>query len=184
MAQSWLVLCSKVMSRFRREGPYAAVRYYFGRTKHLAHQIMYDHWLDRLERRPSGKAYTITEDEVIGVVLRPEERLYRSFPRLPFLCSIKALEIDSTAYSFVDYGSGRGRLILTAARLPFQRVIGVEFARNLHRDACENIAHYPYSRLACRDFVSLNVDAIEFDFPPGNIIAFFFNPFGGDILDK
>jgi hypothetical protein len=134
---------------------------------------MYDHWLDHLERRPSGKAYAIRADEVIGAVPRPEQRLYRSFPRLAFLWSIEALGIDPNAQSFVDYGSGRGRLIITAAGLPFRRVIGVEFARSLNRDACENIAHYPRSRLECLDIPSLTLNATEFDLPPGNVVAFF-----------
>lgn len=184
MAQSWLIMCSKVASRFRREGPHAAVRHYFGRAKHLAHQIMYDRWLDRFKHRPSGSAYAISEDEIVGAVPPLDERLYRAFPRLAFLWSIEALGIDPTAYTFVDYGSGRGRLILTAAGLPFRHVIGVEFARRLHQDACENIAHYPRERLACLDVASRNLNAIDFDLPDGNVVAFFFNPFTYDVLDR
>lgn len=184
MTHSWFVLCSKVVSRFRQEGLRAAIRYYFGKTRHLAHRIVYDHWLDRLECRPSGRAYVVSEDDILGIVPPPGERLYQAFPRLTFLSSIKALGIDPTTYSFVDYGSGRGRLILTAARLPFRRVIGVEFAHSLHQDACKNITYYPKTKLVCGDVVSLNVNAIDFEFPDGNIVAFFFNPFTEDILDR
>lgn len=83
--------------------------------------------------------------------------------------------------SILDQAGGR---LLAAAHLPFRRVIGVEFAGNLHRDACDNIAHYPQERLKCREVVSLNVNAVEFDMPDENFVAFFFNLFTGDILDR
>lgn len=184
MAQSWTVLWSKAGSRFRKQGPRAAIRHYVGRGKQVAWQVIYDRRLDRLEHRPSGAAYTVRESEILGVAPPPGERLYQAFPRLPFLWSINALGVDPAKFSFIDYGSGRGRLILAAAELPFRRVIGVEFARSLHDDACENIACYPRHRLACRDVASLNLNAVDFGLPDGNVIAFFFNPFTGDVLDR
>src|SRR6478609_9761998 len=33
---------------------------------------------------------------------------------------------------FIDLGSGKGRMVLEAARYPFRRVIGVELAQPLH----------------------------------------------------
>lgn len=60
--------------------------------------------------------------------------------RLLLLWSIRALDIDPARFSFVDYGSGRGRMHLTAARLPLRRVIGVEFSRRRHDQAADNIA--------------------------------------------
>ncbi len=150
----------------------------------FVHQVVYDRWLDRLERTPTGRSYIVREDEIVGPAPPPAERLYQAFPRLPFLWSIEALGIDPTTYSFVDYGSGRGRLILTAAGLPFRRVIGVEFARSLHNEACENIADYPRGKLVCHNVKSLNLNAIDFDIPDGNVVAFFYNPFTGTILNQ
>ncbi len=184
MGQWVPIVCSKVASRFRREGFLATVRHCCGVTKHAFHQIVYDRWLDRRERRPSGRTYIVREDEMVGPPPPAGERLYRPFPRLPLLWSIEALAIDVSTYSFVDYGSGRGRLLLAAARLPFRRVVGVEFARSLHQDACENIAHYPRDKIACADIVSLNLNAMDFDLPAGNIVAFFFNPFTVDVLEQ
>jgi hypothetical protein len=60
----------------------------------------------------------------------------------------------------------------------------VEFARSLHQDGCENIAHYPRDKIACADIVSLNLNAMDFDLPAGNIVAIFFNPFTVDVLDQ
>lgn len=74
--------------------------------------------------------------------------------------------------------------MLTAARLPFRRVIGIEFAPMLHKQALENIARYPRQRLACREVVSLNMDAVDYEPPAGNLITFFYNPFNAKMLDK
>src|SRR5215831_4326085 len=41
------------------------------------------------------------------------------------------LPSDLTDFTFVDFGSGKGRTILHASRLNFTRIIGVEFAREL-----------------------------------------------------
>jgi hypothetical protein len=184
MPLSRSILWHKITSRFRQQGAQRAVRHYVARAKRFIYQVVYDWWLDRLERVPTGSTYIIREDEILGPVPPPAERLYQAFPRLPFLWSIEALGIDPAAYSFVDYGSGRGRLILTAGWLPFRRIIGVEFARSLHNEACENIAHYPRDRLACHNIESLNLNAIDFDLPDGNVVAFFNNPFTGIILDR
>jgi hypothetical protein len=184
MGQWVPILRSKVAYRIRREGVLAAVCQCVAATKHAFHQIVYDRWLDRRERRPSGRTYIIREDEMVGPPPPAGERLYRPFPRLPLLWSIEGLAIDVSAYSFVNYGSGRGRLLLAAARLPFRRVVGVEFAHSLHQDACENIAHYPRDKIACADIVSLNLNAMDFDLPAGNVVAFFFNPFTVDVLEQ
>ena len=41
--------------------------------------------------------------------------------------------------SFIDYGSGRGRVTVVASRYPFRRVIGIELSDILHREAQENL---------------------------------------------
>jgi hypothetical protein len=87
-------------------------------------------------------------------------------------------------FSFVDYGSGRGRLVLAAAGLPFRQCAGVEFSKTLHAEALANLAACPAARLACRKISFVNGDAREFALPEGNIVAFFFNPFLGPILDR
>jgi predicted O-methyltransferase YrrM len=52
------------------------------------------------------------------------------------------LAIRYRDYSFVDFGSGKGRTLLIASELPFKQVIGVEFGEELHLQAERNIARY------------------------------------------
>jgi hypothetical protein len=39
---------------------------------------------------------------------------------------------DYAQYTFVDVGSGKGRMLFVAAEYRFRKVIGVEFATDLH----------------------------------------------------
>ena len=50
------------------------------------------------------------------------------------------LDVDHREFVFVDYGSGKGKVLMLAADLPFKRIVGVEFSPPLERIARENIA--------------------------------------------
>ena len=92
------------------------------------------------------------------------------------------LPSDVSNYSFVDYGSGKGRVILMASRRKFREVIGVEFAESLHQLAEINISRFkgnitsPVKSVLCR--------AEMFGIPDGPCILYFFNPFEAVVADK
>ena len=87
-------------------------------------------------------------------------------------------------YTFIDLGSGKGRLLLVAAEYPFHKIQGVEFAVQLHREAERNIVRYHHSGRRCRDIQSVHMDAREYLFPYGNLMLFFYNPFGIEVMKK
>lgn len=83
---------------------------------------------------------------------------------------------------FVDLGSGKGRVVFQAARLyPFERVIGVELVSQLSEIARGNIDRNRH-RLACRDVELITSDALDYDVPDDVTVAYFGNPFVGDIF--
>jgi hypothetical protein len=43
------------------------------------------------------------------------------------------LEIAFENFTFIDFGSGKGRALLLASEFPFRGIIGLEFAPELHR---------------------------------------------------
>jgi SAM-dependent methyltransferase len=49
----------------------------------------------------------------------------------PFPYLIAELPRDLSRFVFVDFGAGKGRTVLLAARHPFKKVIGVEFSGEL-----------------------------------------------------
>jgi predicted RNA methylase len=87
-------------------------------------------------------------------------------------------------YTFVDLGSGKGRIMFLAAEFPFRRIQGVEFAVELHNAAQSNIRHYRYFRRQCTQIESVNMDASDYDLPNDNLVLHLFNPFGAEVLEK
>jgi len=80
-------------------------------------------------------------------------------------------------FTFIDLGSGKGRVLLMASDYPFKRIIGVEFMPELHRAAQKNVANYSNARQRCRLIESVCMDARDFQFPPEPLVAYLFNPF-------
>jgi len=91
---------------------------------------------------------------------------------------------NPSEYVFVDFGSGKGRMLLIAAEYPFRKIQGVELARELHREAEYNIFCYRHATQRCWHLESINLDASEYRFPDRNLVLCFHNPFGPEILKK
>jgi hypothetical protein len=94
---------------------------------------------------------------------------------------LDCLTISHEEFVFLDLGSGKGRALLLAAGYPFQRVLGVEFARELHERALANFHTYTGPRL-CGRLESVLADATAFPFPPAPTVVFLYNPFEAEIL--
>jgi SAM-dependent methyltransferase len=97
---------------------------------------------------------------------------------------LKDLNVRHEDFVFVDFGSGKGRVLLGASEYPFKRVIGVEIDRKLHDIAVENIHRYRTATRKCHDVESVCRDATEYEFPPERAVLYFFNPFGREIADR
>lgn len=80
---------------------------------------------------------------------------------------------------FIDYGSGRGRVVFQAALYPFKRVLGVEVADELNAVAKRDIDRNHY-RLRCQDIQLVTADALKYEPPPDVSVAYFHNPFPGN----
>jgi len=84
---------------------------------------------------------------------------------------IQELSIDHTHFSFIDFGSGKGRVLLIASQFPFKSVIGIEFSRELCEVAKGNIAKISPSKCAASWVGCVNSDII------------FYNPFDQVIME-
>ena len=85
-------------------------------------------------------------------------------------------------YTFIDFGSGKGRMLFMAARHGFKNVFGVELRRELHNQASKNARECRH--LDAGSIESLNLDASEYEFPDEKLVLFFFNPFGSEVMAK
>jgi len=90
---------------------------------------------------------------------------------------------DYREYTFVDIGSGKGKVLFLAAEYPFRRIEGVEFALELHRQAQENIRSFRSRKQKCTRIESVNVNAVDYRFPLENLVVYLFNPFRPAVME-
>jgi Histone methylation protein DOT1 len=127
---------------------------------------------ERLER------FTITGDNAIHATC------YEPSP--PEVLDDMLLEIhdELSDYVFVDLGSGKGRVLCVASAHPFRRIVGVEFAEELHRAAVENLKRFKAPWRRVRDIRSILCDASCFEWPSDPLVIFLFNPFRAPVLGR
>jgi precorrin-6B methylase 2 len=95
-----------------------------------------------------------------------------------FALLVGKLGVEPGRFTFVDYGSGKGRVLLLAARHGFRRVVGIEFAQSLVETAARNLRE-----VGLEERVELlHLDAAQFDPPAEPLVLYFFNPFGVEVL--
>lgn len=100
------------------------------------------------------------------------------------LALIDAIAPAHAGSTFVDVGSGKGKVLFHAANHPFRRIVGVEYSARLHAAAEANIARYRNPRRRCERIESVCADAAEFEFPPETGLVYLFNPFGRAVLER
>jgi SAM-dependent methyltransferase len=98
--------------------------------------------------------------------------------------SLEKLNIDPSGFTFIDFGSGKGRVLLIAAGLPFRAVVGIEFSRELHETAVRNISRFPSHLISAGTVAGRCGDAASFPLPPSDLVCYFHNPFGPPVLSK
>jgi hypothetical protein len=76
---------------------------------------------------------------------------YAAIEPLRFKRVLAKLNIAFEDYTFVDYGSGKGRALLLASEFPFKRIIGLEFSPELHSIAEDNIRRCRSRPQKCRE---------------------------------
>lgn len=87
-----------------------------------------------------------------------------------------SLEINFQEFTFIDMGSGKGRVLLMAADYPFRRILGVELLPALHQVAQENLNAYTSDSQQCFALEAVCGDAREFVFPAEPTVLYLFNP--------
>jgi hypothetical protein len=89
---------------------------------------------------------------------------------------LASFDIAFEDFTFIDFGSGKGRALLLASAYPFKRIIGLEFSPKLHQIAEENIRRYRSPTQKCSDIQSVNTDFVDYALPPEASVLFFFHP--------
>lgn len=100
-----------------------------------------------------------------------------------FQAMMSNLPADLSDYSFIDYGSGKGRVLCLAGLYPFRQVVGVEFSDSLHRQSLDNIAAFADSgRRRCGEITAVAQDAALWDIPETPCVFYLYNPFQAPVV--
>ncbi|WP_231367499.1 class I SAM-dependent methyltransferase [Thioalkalivibrio sp. AKL6] len=107
--------------------------------------------------------------------------IYKATAAKPFMAMLSYLPNNPEDFTFVDFGSGRGRTLLLASELPFKRVVGVEFSTTLHAEANNNIDSYCGRHKLGNRPESILADATTFPIPEGPLVIYMFDPFNATV---
>jgi len=135
---------------------------------------------DRLYNVRTTKLAFLADLEIVGGNV-DEGRTYEATPWSLLSKIFRHLPIDMADYTFVDYGSGKGRQVLSASRWPFRAVVGVDFSPELCEIARQNLARCRMLRRAKRTEIVCG-DALDFPLPAGPCLLFFFRPFSNNLM--
>lgn len=147
------------------------------------HQYLWDNRYEKHESVSTGGYCNADQLKPVDATNHVSGLSYLPTPRLVVKWILNGLNTDLSRFVFVDFGSGRGRVLLAAAEKPLNRVIGVEFCEILDGEAKQNISKYPAHLLACEKVESHCMDAVNFKLPDNDCILYFFNPFDAVIVD-
>jgi predicted RNA methylase len=102
---------------------------------------------------------------------------------IPFRAFFRAMEHvpkELLQGSFVDYGAGKGRALVLAARYyPFRQVLGVEMSSELCTHAEGNL-----QRAGAKNATVVCCDAANYVPPTDTTVFFMYNPFFGETMLK
>jgi len=97
--------------------------------------------------------------------------------------AISCLPLDYSQFTFIDLGSGKGRALLIARKYPFRRIVGIEFAEELHQVALRNMSIVHDARVEL-----VHGDVATFEIPAEPLVVYLYNPFrpplAGRIAEK
>jgi len=109
---------------------------------------------------------------------------YQSHHPTIIRAGLRSLNIRHEDYTFVDFGCGKGRVLLVASEFPFRKIIGLEFAPQLAETARKNLKTYRAKNQKCSAIEAITADATEYELAPEAQVLYFFSPFARNIMDQ
>jgi 16S rRNA G966 N2-methylase RsmD len=161
-------LAQRVARRLRNDG--------IAKTAHLAAERLYERYREfglGINTRGHVEWHKLSDD--------PACKRYQAVPYRCLDIALRALAPEPGQETLLDYGSGKGRVLIQAARHPFRRVIGVERSADLCQAARENVEK-ARKKLRCQDIEITETDVRNYQVPPDVTVVFLFNPFVGQVL--
>lgn len=147
----------------------------------LSYKPFNDRSFDRRHGTDTGGMVPTSDLDIADASTKWQSNLYLGSPARVTRHLIRSLDIDCSDYSFIDYGSGKGRVLFVAAEFPFKQAIGVEISQQLHQVAEQNLRSYA-GKQACSTTELWCGNALDYQLPAGNLVLHMYHPFGPDVL--
>lgn len=178
IAVSWnrgglLGTCGRIWMKLKSQGPTARR----SRATHLEAELEFDRRfsVETAGRIPKYRFANSNPNWLHGVDYLP-------VPAGEFNQLLSEILIEYERFTLVDLGAGKGRAVILAARYPFRKIIGVEYAAELIQTAQRNLSTYRGPKLLCRDIQFECMDAARFTLPSGPLLIYLYNPFEGPVM--
>jgi hypothetical protein len=101
-----------------------------------------------------------------------------------FFAIFDDLGIRFEEFTFIDFGSGKGRALLMASEFPFKKIVGIEFSPQLNAIAQQNIVRYSSPTQQCRQIETVQMDFAQYFLPPEPLVLFFYDPCEARVLEQ
>lgn len=85
---------------------------------------------------------------------------------------------------FLDFGCGKGLVTLLAAEFAFRSIVGIEASEQLSRIARDNVQRYQWRRSRSIDVSIWTGDARDYPLPNAPLVAYFYNPFDREVMER
>jgi SAM-dependent methyltransferase len=183
-ARAWVATACRISKRARLA---AEVHGFIGMLRHYGRKVTHDieaTLFDALHGVDTGGTIWVRDLEIDSPNGIHGFR-YQGTPLSVVRRMIRELRIEQRRFTFIDLGSGKGRVILIAAESAFNRVIGVEFSRELAAIARENIRIYLSKHpQRYREVELVYMDAAVYEFDDQPTVLFLYNPFGQFLIER
>ena len=140
-------------------------------------------WFDWRNRVETSARVAVADLKDIDARTARHAVHYEATPILKFERALDIVGSRADGFTFVDLGSGKGRVLMLAALRPFRRVIGVEVSRALHAAALVNVARFAARNRRAAPVECVCADA-SVELPHGDLLVFLYNPFDAPLLAK
>ncbi len=159
----------------------AVAAWFPGNRRAMAARERGEREFDEMHGVDTAGTVELSAMEVVGNY-RDYGHFYLGIDPIRFRRMTAMLPIDHGRFTFVDFGSGKGRALLLASEWPFKAIVGIEFAPHLHRIAESNIRSYRHAGQRCHALRAVCADATDFVLPDEPCVLYFYNPFGEVVL--
>ncbi|MBL4657147.1 MAG: class I SAM-dependent methyltransferase [Flavobacteriales bacterium] len=106
---------------------------------------------------------------------------YQGFSYLYFKEIMKHLPVKVEESTFIDFGCGKGRILIMASEHGFNEIIGVEFIVEFYEACMDNLNR---SGIKLDKIEVLCDDAVNTSIPKQANVMCFFNPFEEEVMDQ